>query len=483
MSTPTPDPRRWIALALLCATQFMVVLDVSIVNVALPSIDRALHFGTGNLQWVASAYALTFGGFLLLGGRAADLLGRRRVFMVGLVLFSAASLACGLSNSSGTLIAARAIQGFGAAIVSPAALSIISTTFSEGEERNKALAIWGAIAGTGGAAGVLLGGILVDKVGWEWIFFINVPIGAAVVALAPRILHESRVEGAPRRFDVAGAVTVTASLMLLVFATVKTTTHSWGSPLVLSLLAGSALLMVAFVVIERRAEAPLVPFRIFRNRTLTGANIVGMLLGAAIFSQFFILSLYMQDVLGYSPLQAGVAYLLIAGTIIVAAGASQALVGRLGLRTVLAAGGVFLAVGQLLFAQISVDGTYLADLAPGFVVAGIGLGFCFVPDSIAALHRVTERDAGLASGLINTSQQIGGALGVAVLATIATNHAESALSSGSTTNPQQALVDGWHLSFLVGAVLAVALVAVAWTMIRDTAAESPAGEPAPVAES
>src|SRR5947209_7483399 len=328
---------KWLALVLLCAVQFMVVLDVAIVNVALPTIKQALNFSDANLQWVVSAYTLTFGGFLLLGSRVADLLGRKRMFIAGLVLFSGASLACGLSGSDTQLIAFRAIQGLGAAIISPAALSILTTTFEEGEERNKALGIWGAIAGMGGAVGVLLGGILTDQVGWEWIFFLNVPIGVIVILAGQRVLMESRVEIETRTLDILGAVLVTAGLTLLVYGLVSTDTHSWTSTLVLGSLIGSALLLAGFVAVELRAAAPILPFSIFRNRSLTGANIVGLLLGASIFSMFFLLSLYMQQVLGYSALKAGVAYLLVASVIIVAAGASQALVTRIGVRTVLTA--------------------------------------------------------------------------------------------------------------------------------------------------
>ncbi|WP_217920982.1 MFS transporter [Miltoncostaea oceani] len=417
--------RKWIALVLLCATQFLVVLDVAIVNVALPSIQTALDFSQENLQWVVSAYTLTFGGLLLLGGRMADLLGRRRVFMVGLVVFSVASLACGFATSDTFLIAARAVQGIGAAVISPAALSILVTTFQEGAERNKALGIWGAIAGIGGAAGVLVGGILTDTLGWEWIFFVNVPVGLAVLALVPRFIDESHAEAETRNFDVAGAVSVTAGLALLVYALVNTDSAGWASAETIGLFAVSAALLVAFVVIELRATAPLMPLGIFKLRSLTGANIVGLLLGAAIFSMFFFLSLYMQQVLGYSALKSGFAYLLVAVVIIFAAAASQALVTRFGVKTILTIGMSLLTLGLLWFTQIDVQGGYLVDLVPGFVLAGIGLGFSFVPVSIAALQGVRPHEAGIASGLINTSQQVGGALGIAILSTIATTHTES----------------------------------------------------------
>ena len=480
----SPDSdRKWLALILLCAVQFMVVLDVAIVNVALPTIKNALDFSDANLQWVVSAYTLTFGGFLMLGSRIADLLGRKRLFIAGLVLFSAASLACGLSQSDTQLIVFRAIQGLGAAVISPAALAILTTTFREGEERNKALAIWGAIAGTGGAVGVLLGGILTDQVGWEWIFFLNVPIGLIVILAGQRVLHESRVELGSRSLDIAGAILVTAGLTLLVYGLVTTDTYSWGSTRVLGSLAGAAVLLAGFVAVELRAKAPILPFSIFRLKSLTGANIVGLLLGAAIFSMFFLLSLYMQQVLGYSALKAGVAYLLVASVIIVAAGASQALVTRVGVRSVLITGMVLLVAGLLWFSQVSVHGSYATDLAPGFILAGIGLGFSFVPVQIASLIGVTHDEAGIASGLINTSQQVGGALGVAVLSTITFTRYDSYLGDHGNNLAliPNALVDGFHLAFLVGAGLAlIGLVATLVFIPKDVKSEQPvpAGEPA-----
>ena len=480
----SPDnDRKWLALILLCAVQFMVVLDVAIVNVALPTIKNALDFSDANLQWVVSAYTLTFGGFLMLGSRIADLLGRKRLFIAGLVLFSAASLACGLSQSDTQLIVFRAIQGLGAAVISPAALAILTTTFAEGEERNKALAIWGAIAGTGGAVGVLLGGILTDQVGWEWIFFLNVPIGLIVILAGQRVLHESRVELGSRSLDIAGAILVTAGLTLLVYGLVTTDSYSWTSTRVLGSLAGAAVLLAGFIAVELRAKAPILPFSIFRLKSLTGANIVGLLLGAAIFSMFFLLSLYMQQVLGYSALKAGVAYLLVASVIIVAAGASQALVTRIGVRSVLTTGMVLLVAGLLWFSQVSVHGSYAADLAPGFVLAGIGLGFSFVPVQIASLIGVTHDEAGIASGLINTSQQVGGALGVAVLSTITFTRYDSYLGDHGNNLAliPNALVDGFHVAFLVGAGLAlIGLVATLLFIPKDVKSEQPvpAGEPA-----
>ena len=325
MSSETLDPRRWIALILLCATQFMLIIDVSIVNVALPTIERELHFTDSSLQWVASAYALTFGGFLLLGGRMADLLGRRKLFMIGLAVFVIASLACGFSSSSSVLIAARAVQGLGGAMIAPAALSILSTTFSEGEERNKALAVWGAVSGAGGAVGVLLGGVFTEYVGWAWVFFVNAPIGAVAILLAPRLLRESRVEGAVRSFDIVGAVLVTASLSLLVYTVVKTDEYHWFSGRTLGFFAVSVVLMIAFLINEQRAAHPLLPLSIFRLPTIVGANVVGFMLGAAIFAMFFLLALYMQSPQGlhYTPIRSGIGYLLVACTIIVSAGASQ----------------------------------------------------------------------------------------------------------------------------------------------------------------
>jgi EmrB/QacA subfamily drug resistance transporter len=455
---------KWLALALLCATQFMVVLDVSIVNVALPSIERSLHFSPSGLQWVASAYALTFGGFLLLGGRVADVLGRRRIFMAGLVLFAAASFACGLSNSSGVLVGARAVQGLGAAIISPAALSILTTTFAEGKERNTALGVWGAIAGTGGAAGVLLGGILTDSIGWEWIFFINVPIAAIVLALTPSLLNESRVEMDERRFDVAGAASVTIGLVLLVYGLVGTTTHSWLAPRTLGLFAASAVLLIAFIVIETRVREPVLPLSIFRLRTVAGANVVGLLLGSSIFSMFYFLSLYQQFVLGYSPLKTGIGYLAIALTIVASAGTSQALVTRVGVRPIMTLGMVLLVLGLLWFTQIDTHGSYATDLLPGYILAGIGLGFAFVPDAIAALEGVQPDQAGIASGLINTSQQIGGALGVAILTTVAATRTDDLGRAAGISG----LTSGYRYGFAVGAGLALIGVLASIFMIRTS---------------
>jgi EmrB/QacA subfamily drug resistance transporter len=463
------DRRRWYALALLAVAQFVVVLDASIVNVALPSIGKDLHFSQQNLAWVVNAYVLTFGGFLLLGGRAADLLGRRRVFVGGLVLFALASLAGGLAQSEAWLIAARAVQGLGAAILSPAALSIVTTIFREGADRNRALGVWGAVAGSGGAAGVLMGGILTDTLGWQWVLFVNTPIGLAAAFLAPRLIPESRATDAVRSFDVAGALTVTAGLSVLVYALVDATSAGWGSTQTVGLLALSVALLVAFAVIESRSKHPLVPFRFFRSRTVTGSNAVALLVGASLFSMFFFISLYMQQVLGYGPLKAGFAYLPLAVTIMLSAGIASQLTTRVGFKPVLAAGLVFIAAGLLWFSQVSVHGTYLGDILGPSLLAAMGLGFAFVPVTIGAMAGVSERESGLASGLINTTQQIGGALGLAVLATVAnarTDHVMAA-SGGDPAGLPRALTEGFQSAFAVGAGFAVIGLVLALTLIRN----------------
>ncbi len=460
----TLERRRWIALALLATAQFVVVLDASIVNVALPTIGEALDFSQSNLAWVVNAYILTFGGFLLLGGRIADLLGRRRVFMGGLVLFALASLAGGLANSEGQLIAARAVQGLGAAILSPAALSIVTTTFRDGAERNKALGVWGAVAGSGGAAGVLLGGVLTDTLGWEWVLWVNVPIGLIAAALAPSLIAESRAESETRHFDLAGALTVTAGLSLLVYALVDATDAGWGSTQTIGLLAGAAALLATFVAVELRSAAPLVPFSIFRLRTLTGANVVGVLTGASLFSMFFFISLYMQQVLGYSAIEAGFAYLPLALTIIVSAGIASTLTTRIGFKPVLIAGMLSIAAGLAWFSQVSVGGSYLGDILGPSLLAALGLGFVFVPQTIAAVAGVKDREAGLASGLINTSQQIGGALGLAILATVANSRTDALFADGA--GRATALTEGFQSAFLAGAGFAVLGLIAVLTLIR-----------------
>jgi EmrB/QacA subfamily drug resistance transporter len=473
---PHDDPMRWKALAVLGVAYLMVVLDVSIVNVALPSIQTELNFAPEDLQWVVSGYALTFGGFLLLGGRVGDLLGRRWLFMVGLAAFALFSLACGLATSSGMLIAFRALQGMAGAILSPSFFSIVSVTFREGSERNKALGILGAIAGSGAAIGVLAGGILTEYAGWEWIFFVNVPIGLGALALVPRYVRESHAEGMMRHFDTAGAVTVTGSLMLLVYGLTQTTNVGWGSARTIGVLVASAVLMAAFIVIEMRSRSPLVPLGFFRRRTPTGANIIGFGLGTMVFGMFFLLSLYMQQVLGFSALKTGVGYLAVALTAVVASGVAQALVTKVGVKPVLAVGMLLLGGGLMLFTQVSVDGTYLADLLPGFLLIGVGLGFAFVPVSIAALAGVTGKDAGLASGLINTSQQIGGALGLAILTTIATTRTENLLAEGK---PQpEALTEGFSIAFWAGVgFAAISLLATLLALKREDLTMEPSGQP------
>ena len=460
------ERRRWIALALLCVAEFVVVLDASIVNVALPTIGSALDFSQDNLSWVVNAYVLTFGGFLLLGGRMADLLGRRRVFMGGLVLFAFASLAGGLANTDGQLIAARAVQGLGAAILSPAALSIITTTFRDGAERNKALGAWGAVAGSGGAAGVLLGGILTEYAGWEWVLWVNVPIGLIAAALAPRLIAESRQESGTRSFDIAGAISVTAGLALLVYALVEAPDAGWGSGQTIGLLAGALALLAAFVAVERRSDAPLVPFSIFRIRTLTGANVVGLLTGASLFSMFFFISLYMQNVLGYSAIKAGLSYLPLAVTIILAAGFASQLVTKVGFKPILAIGMLFISGGLLWFGQISPDGGFVSDVLGPSLLAAVGLGFAFVPQTIAAVSGVADREAGLASGLINTTQQIGGALGLAVLSTVAFPQIDDAAAASGGQPSLGALTDGYADAFMVGSGIALLGVFATLLLIR-----------------
>src|SRR5436309_3913007 len=445
--------RRWTALILLCAAQFVVVLDASIVNVALPSIGTGLNCSEQNLPWVVKAYVIAFGGSLLLGGRAADLLGRRRVFMVGLGVVAVASLAAGFAANQGQLLAARAAQGLGAAIISPSALSIVTTLFQDGAERNKALGAWGAVAGSADAAGVLLGGILTDGLGWQWVLWVNVPVAAIALAFTPGLIPESRSESATRHFDAAGAVSITAGLSLLAYAFLDASTAGWGSTKIISLLAGSVALIGIFVAIELRSKAPLVPFRIFRLRTLTGANVVGVLLGASLFSMFFFISLYMQQVLGYSAIHAGLSYLPLAVTIIIAAGLGGQLVTRFGFKPILAAGLLFVAGGLAWFSGVSVGGGFVTDILGPSVLAAIGLGFGFVTSTIAAVSGVKEREQGLASGLINTSQQIGGALGLAVLSTIATTRTHDVMASGGSSLAK-ALTDGFQSAFLGGAVIA-----------------------------
>jgi EmrB/QacA subfamily drug resistance transporter len=480
MTTLDNGKSKGLALALLAMTQFIVVLDASIVNVALPSIGRDLDFSQDDLSWVVNAYTLTFGGFLLLGGRLADLLGRRRIFIVGLILFGIASLAGGLAQSDAQLIVARTLQGLGAALISPAALSIVTTTFAEGAERNKALGVWGAVAGAGGAAGVLLGGILTEFLGWEWVLLVNVPIALIAAVLAPRWLMESRHETASS-FDIPGAVSVTAGLALLVYGLVNTVDVGWGSGETIGILAGALALIVVFIAIESRTRDPLMPFSIFRLRTLRGANIVGLLLGMSLFSMFFFISLYVQQVLGYEPLEAGLAYLPLSVLIILSAGGASQLVTRIGFKPTLIAGMLLISAGLLWFSRVSApDGSYVGDvLVPSMLVA-VGLGFGFVTTTIAAVTGTKPNEAGLASGLINTSQQVGGALGLAIAATVANSTTSDVFASGET-NRLVALNEGFQDAFLVcagfgvlGAILAAILISSRDS--REQAAAARAGE-------
>ncbi|HYY33314.1 MAG TPA: DHA2 family efflux MFS transporter permease subunit [Gaiellaceae bacterium] len=472
----TSEQRKWLALALLSVVQFMVVLDIAIVNVALPSIKVDLGFSQENLQWVISAYALVFGGFLLLGGRSADLLGRRRLFLGGVTVFTIASLFSGLAWSETSLITARAFQGLGAAIITPAALSILSTTFVEGRERNIALGVWGAVGGFGAAAGVLLGGILTDALSWEWIFFVNVPVGVIGFVLAPLLLQESR-DARVKTFDLPGAVLVTAGLSSLVYAITQAGQDGWLAGRTLGFFGAALALLSTFIAWELRHPEPLMRFGIFQIRTVSGANVAGFIMGTAMFAMFLMLTLYMQQVLGYSAMKTGLAYLAVAGTAIVWSAVAAQLVTRIGVKPVLVAGMALLTGGLVYFTQVSVSGSYLSDLLPGFLLIGIGIGFSFVPISIAALAGVQAAEAGLASGLINTSQQIGGALGIAALSTIATSQTSDAIATGSAL--PDALVHGFSAAFLAGVIIAGLGVLAALTLIRRDELEQPQEEVEP----
>lgn len=458
---------RWLALAVIVAAQFMVVLDIAIVNVALPTIKNDLHFSQESLQWVITAYSIMFGGVLLLGGRLADRLGRRRMFIGALGLFVMASLLSGLAWSEGSLIGFRALQGLGGALLSPAALALLMTTFPEGRERNTALGVYGAAAGSGGAAGVLLGGVLTSYLSWSWIFFINVPVGLFLMAMTLRVLGESRGDLQHRSFDLAGALSITSGLMLLVYAMTRATQIGWGSGETIALLAASAGLVASFLVIELRSKAPLLPLRIFRLRTLAGSNLTSLLAGASVFSTFFLLTLYLQEVLHYSAIKTGIAYISLTFAIVIFSGVAQALTTRLGVRRVLSVGMLLSAGALFLFTQLPVHAQYFWDIFPIFVLSGIGLALSFVPIAIGGLTGVQPAEAGVASGLINTTQQIGGAVGLAAAATISTtitthfvsSHGPASLVSGA------ALTHGFEVAFwvlaalaLVGAVAAAVLV-------------------------
>jgi len=463
--------------------EFVVVLDASIVNIALPSIGRGLHFSLANLSWVVNAYVLTFGGFLLLGGRIADLLGRRRVFMIGLDVFALASLAGGLAQSPAWLIGARAAQGLGAALMAPAALSLVTATFREGSERNRALSVWGAVAGSGAAAGVLLGGVLTSTLGWRSVLFVNVPIAIVAALLTPSLVAESRGEISHRGFDLPGAVTVTVGLSALVYGLVRATGVGWSSPQTVGALVASALLLAGFVVIERRSSAPLVPFAFFRNPSVRVANLTMLAMGAAVIGLFYFLSLYIQEVLGYSAIKAGISQLPLAAGVILAAGIASPLVARTGARTVLITGLVLFAGGLVWFAQLPVHGTYVADLLGPSLLIALGLGLAFIPLTILSVTSVEDAEYGLASGLVNTAQQIGGALGLAVLATIATSRTNHLVASHRALN--QALTLGFHSAFLAAggfvllAIIAAATIGTRATRRQETLAQATRDHPTP----
>ena len=461
MSAPV---NRWFILVLVCVAQFMVVLDATIVNVALPSIQVSLDFSPASLQWVVNAYTLVFGGFLLLGGRAGDLFGRQRLFMAGVALFTLASLVNGIATSSGMLIAGRAAQGLGAALVSPAALSIVTTTFAEGRERTKALGVWSAIAAGGGAVGLILGGVLTDALSWRWVFFVNLPIGIAAFLLAARYIPNTKAENRPETIDAAGAVTVTAGLLVLVYDIVKAQEYGWTSGRTLGIFALALVLLGSFVLIELRSKAPLIRLGIFRFRALTTANIAMLLVISGLYGMFYFASIYVQEILGYTPIQAGFAFVPVTVGIVIGAALAQPLVARFGTRTVPVAGIVLAATGLVLLSQIPTHGTYLADLLPGLVVMSIGMGLTFVPITLLATTGVQPGDAGLASGIFNTSQQVGGALGLAILSSLAAGRTATMTAQG--TGQDAALVDGFQLAFLVGAGLMLGAAVVIVAMLR-----------------
>src|SRR5579862_9129098 len=465
---PDEGRRRWLALALVVAAQFMVVLDVAIVNVALPSIKTDLHFTQESLQWVVTAYAILFGGALLLGGRMSDLFGRRRLFMAGLVLFTAGSLLDGLAWSSGTLIGFRALQGLGAALMSPAALSILTTTFREGRERNIALGVWGAASGSGAAVGLLVGGVLTSSFGWPWIFYVNLPVGALLFALSPVLLRKGGADLEHRHLDARGAATITSGLMLTVYAMTRAAQHGWGSASTIGLLTAAVALLVAFVMVELRSPAPLLPMRLFTLRTLTVSNLSQFLVAGALYSQFFLLTLYMQEVLHYSAIQTGLAYLVFSLSVITVSNVAQALVTRVGIRPVLPVGLAMAATGVMLYTRLPVHGHYFWDLFPALTVAGIGAALSFVPMVIGGLTGVERSEAGVASGLFSTSQQVGGAIGVALATTIATTFTIHYVTAhkGVTALSGSALTHGFAVAFYVLASLLILAAILAAVLIE-----------------
>jgi EmrB/QacA subfamily drug resistance transporter len=482
MTSTSPNINRWRAFALLAVSFFMTVIDLTIVNVSLPTIGRDLHFSATSLQWVVTAYALTFGGFMLLGGRAADLLGRRRILMVGLSLFTAASLGAALSTGEVSLIAARAVQGLGAALMLPAALSIVLIMFAEGAVRNKALGFWGGLGAGGATVGVIAGGLLTRYAGWQYIFYLNVPIGAIALALAPRIVPDSRLATKRRRFDASGAIAVTGGLVLLVEAISQAPQYGWGATRTIAVLAASVSLLAAFLVVESRGESPLLPLSIFRLRTLAGANAAGLLLGGSFFAFIFVGTLYMQEVLHYSALQTGLAWLAASLTSIVLAGISQALVTRGGAKVVMAIGMTLIGAGVLWAARVPVHGHFIANLAGPFVVAGAGTAFAFIPISIAALAGVSEHQAGLASGLLNTSQQLGGAIGIAIASSLAASHTQTLVHAGAAA--PAALTGGFQQALWVLGAIALLAVPAIFALVRrdelsDAVARTTIREPQP----
>ena len=464
------ETNRWLVLVLVCIAQFMVILDATIVNVALSSIQHGLHFSATSLQWIVNAYALVFGGFLLLGGRASDLLGRQRLFIAGIVVFTAASLVNGLATSSGVLIGGRALQGLGAALVSPAALSIVTTTFAEGKERTHALGVWSAIAAGGGAVGLIVGGLLTETLSWRWIFFVNLPIGIAAALLSLRFIHNSKSDERPETADVAGAVTVTGGLLVLVYAIVKAQVYGWGSGKTLGLFALAVALLVSFVIVELRSKAPLIRLGIFRMRSLTSSNVSMLLVASGIFSMFYFASIYLQEVVGYRPLKAGFAFLPFTFGIVIGAGAAQSLISRIGIRATTAIGLTLGTIGLALFTQVTTQGNYLTEVFPGIAVMSIGMGLTFVPLTLLATTNVANQDAGLASGIFNTSQQIGGALGLAILSTLAASRT-SHLSGQGVARPE-ALTRGFHIAFAVGAAFLASGLVVLLVGIRKRHVEA-----------
>jgi len=451
----------WVVLVLICLAQFMVILDATIVNVALPSIQRDLGLSEANLQWIVNAYTLVFGGFLLLGGRAGDLVGRKRLFLVGLAIFTTASLLNGLAVSSGMLIGCRALQGLGAALVSPAALSIITTTFAEGAERAKALGVWAAIAVGGSAVGLVLGGLLTQAFSWPWIFFVNVPVGIVGFVLSLRLVPESKDEHAARAYDIAGAVTATAGLMSLVYAIVKASSAGWTSATTLGFGALAVVLLSAFVLIEQRSRAPLVRLSIFRTRSLTTANAVMLLVASGLFAMFFFNTLYIQRVLGYGPLKAGLAFLPFSAGIIVSAGLASQFAPRIGVRIVAAVGMIVTVVGMLWLVRLPVHGSYAVDVLPSILLTSLGMGAVFMPLTLVATTGLENEDQGLASGIFNTSQQIGGALGLAILTTVAA----SRTSAFGGSSPD-ALVHGFRWAFAGGAAFVFGALVVMLALLR-----------------